>query len=71
MAFVQNSTTEFGLVARLRALLARVAENWAMRREYKRTYKQLARLTNRELTDIGVRRCEIAAIARQHVHPCH
>lgn len=68
MAFVQNTTTEFGLMSRLRAVVAKVAANWAMSREYKRTYAQLSRLTNRELADIGVRRCDIADIARKHVH---
>ena len=71
MAFVQNTTSEFGPVARLRAFVAQVAANWAMSREYKRTYAQLSRLTNRELADIGVRRCDIADIARKHVHQCH
>lgn len=68
MAFVQNTTTEFGLVARLRSFVARAHSNWAMSREYKRTYAQLSRLTNRELADIGVRRCDIADIAHQHVY---
>lgn len=71
MAFVQNTTTEFGPIARLRALVAQASANWEMSREYKRTYAQLSRLTNRELADIGVRRCDIADIARKHVNNCH
>ena len=55
-------------MSRLRAVVAKVAANWAMNREYQRTYAQLSRLTNRELADIGVRRCDIADIARKHVH---
>lgn len=68
MAYVQNTTVEFGLVARLRAFVAQAATNWAQSREYKRTYEQLSRLTNRELADIGLRRCDIADIARKHVY---
>ncbi|MEP2715532.1 DUF1127 domain-containing protein [Pseudophaeobacter sp.] len=67
MAFVQNSI-DFSPILRLRAFATRVASNWAMNREYKRTYAQLSRLTNRELADIGVRRCDIADIARKHVY---
>lgn len=68
MAFVQNTTTEFGPLSRMRAFAAQASANWAMSREYKRTYAQLSRLTNRELADIGVRRCDIADIARKHVY---
>lgn len=68
LAFVHNTTTEFSITARLRAFVAQASANWAMNREYKRTYTQLSRLTNRELADIGVRRCDIADIARKHVH---
>ena len=38
-----------------------------MRREaYRRTYAELAGLTDRELTDIGIARSEITRIAREH-----
>jgi len=68
MAFVQNTTVEFTLVARLRAFAAQAASNWARSREYKRTYAELSRLSNRELADIGLRRCDIAEIAYKHVY---
>lgn len=68
MAFVQNTIVEFGLIARLRTFAAQAASNWAQSREYKRTYAELSRLTNRELADIGLRRCDIADIARKHVY---
>ncbi|EBA16019.1 hypothetical protein RSK20926_05387 [Roseobacter sp. SK209-2-6] len=68
MAFVQNTAAEFTLFARLRAFAAQVGVNWARSREYKRTYAELSRLTNRELADIGLRRCDIAEIAYKHVY---
>lgn len=69
MAHVFNTaSTEFGLIARLRGVVADLAASWAQSREYKRTFAQLDRLTNRELADIGVRRCDIADIARGHVY---
>lgn len=68
MTFVHNTTAELGLTGRLRAFAAQAVSNWEKGREYKRTYAQLSRLTNRELADIGVRRCDIADIARKHVH---
>ncbi|CUH89624.1 hypothetical protein PH5382_03572 [Phaeobacter sp. CECT 5382] len=68
MAHAYTHTSDFGLIARLRAFAAQATANWAMSREYKRTYAQLSRLTNRELADIGVRRCDIADIARKHVY---
>lgn len=36
-----------------------------MRRVYNRTYKELHRLTDRELYDIGLSRYDIAAIAQE------
>lgn len=39
-----------------------------MRRVYNRTYKELQRLTDRELYDIGLSRCDIAAIAQESVN---
>ncbi len=37
------------------------------RREFKRTYRELAMLTDHELADIGIARCDIARIARTSV----
>ncbi|WP_253282581.1 DUF1127 domain-containing protein [Ruegeria atlantica] len=36
--------------------------------DYQRTYRELQSLTNRELDDIGIRRCDIADIAHKHVY---
>ena len=34
-------------------------------RKYRETYKELAQLSNRDLADVGIRRADIASIARQ------
>jgi len=36
-------------------------------RQYKQTVKELHRLTNRELSDIGISRCDIPRIARETI----
>lgn len=36
--------------------------------EFHRTYSELQHLSDRELNDIGVRRCDIADIARKHAY---
>ncbi|WP_170462226.1 DUF1127 domain-containing protein [Ruegeria arenilitoris] len=58
----------FILTARIANLIERVKENRARASEYTRTYTELQRLSDRELNDIGIRRCDIADIAREHVY---
>ena len=58
----------FGLSTRLVALVARLKDAYVLRAEYSRTYRELQNLTDRELNDIGVRRCDIKDIARDHVY---
>ncbi|WP_281995984.1 DUF1127 domain-containing protein [Ruegeria faecimaris] len=58
----------FGLTARITTLIARVKEAYAMRAEFGRTYSELQNLTDRELNDIGIRRCDISDIAHKHVY---
>ncbi|WP_424831551.1 DUF1127 domain-containing protein [Ruegeria sp.] len=58
----------FNLTARIANLIERVKENRARAAEYNRTYGELQRLSNRELDDIGIRRCDIADIARDHAY---
>ena len=48
--------------------IGRVKDARAKAAEYNRTYTELQHLSNRELDDIGVRRCDIADIARKHVY---
>ncbi|WP_170342958.1 DUF1127 domain-containing protein [Ruegeria arenilitoris] len=58
----------FNLTARIANLIERVKENRARASEYTRTYTELQRLSDRELNDIGIRRCDIADVAREHAY---
>ncbi len=58
----------FNLSARFANLVERIKENRARGAEYNRTYRELQSLSDRELNDIGVRRCDIADIAREHAY---
>jgi uncharacterized protein YjiS (DUF1127 family) len=66
-----TATTTHGginLVARISQFAAKVKEAYVLRAEYNRTYSELQGLTDRELNDIGVRRCDIKDIAQEHVY---
>ncbi|MFW8596235.1 DUF1127 domain-containing protein [Cribrihabitans neustonicus] len=65
---ISTPNTGLGLSARVSRYVDDVKRAWALNREYKRTYAELDGLSNHELADIGVRRCDIADIARQHVY---
>jgi len=56
------------LVARFTDFVAQMKESYALRAEYHRTYAELQSLGDRELDDIGVRRCDIGDIVRNHVY---
>ena len=43
-------------------ILSKIRASW----RYHEAFRELSRLSNRELQDIGISRFEIAAIARQH-----
>jgi uncharacterized protein YjiS (DUF1127 family) len=43
-------------------ILSKIRASW----RYHEAFRELSRLSNRELQDIGISRYEIAAIARQH-----
>ena len=62
-----NSPVSNGLVTRIRSALQDLVAGCTRHADYRRTYRELSRLTNRELADIGVRRCDIEDIARLHV----
>ncbi|PSL18539.1 DUF1127 domain-containing protein [Shimia abyssi] len=53
---------------RLKGYVDRLQEARALRRMYKETYAELDALTERELSDIGIGRGEIARIASEHVY---
>ncbi|NOD75555.1 MULTISPECIES: DUF1127 domain-containing protein [unclassified Ruegeria] len=54
--------------ARITDMIERVKAARARAAEYQRTFSELQRLSNRELDDIGIRRCDIADIAHKHVY---
>ncbi len=54
-----------GIFDRLRAFAETLRENAAQRSAYRRTYRELSRLTNRELADIGLRRCDLETTCAQ------
>ncbi|MCG7522283.1 DUF1127 domain-containing protein [Ruegeria sp. Ofav3-42] len=58
----------FNIGARIANVIESIKEARARANEYQRTYSELQRLTNRELDDIGIRRCDIADIAREHAY---
>ncbi|MCG7624796.1 MULTISPECIES: DUF1127 domain-containing protein [unclassified Epibacterium] len=69
MAHALNSTVATpSVVARLRGLAENARTSWDLYKEYKRTYEELDALTDRDLADIGIRRCDIADLARTHVY---
>ncbi|WP_170387767.1 DUF1127 domain-containing protein [Ruegeria atlantica] len=56
------------LITRATDFVARIKEAYTLRAEYNRTFSELQGLTDRELNDIGVRRCDIKDIAHDHVY---
>ena len=56
------------LTTRIADFITKMKESYALRAEFNRTYSELQGLTDRELHDIGVRRCDISDIARDHVY---
>ncbi len=69
MAHALNTTVATSsVVARLRGLADNARSSWDLYKEYKRTYAELDALNDRDLADIGIRRCDIADLARAHVY---
>ncbi|WP_170347640.1 MULTISPECIES: DUF1127 domain-containing protein [Ruegeria] len=60
--------TGFNFGTRIKDMIERIKTARARAAEYQRTYSELQRLSNRELDDIGIRRCDIADIAHKHVY---
>lgn len=68
MTQVLTNTAKASLIDRVRAFFATAQDNLDLYKEYKRTYAELDSLSNRDLADIGVRRGDIADLARAHVY---
>jgi len=65
MAFIDDIRGfEANLVQHLRAYMEQVRLRIRKRRDFNRTCYELSRLTDRELHDLGIARCDIAKVAR-------
>lgn len=53
---------------RVRSFFAGLKKAHVQAAEFDRTFSELQRLSDRELNDIGIRRCDIADISRKHVY---
>lgn len=65
---ISAAHTGHSLTARIRATVEGLVASWTKAREFQRTYNELDALSDHELSDIGVRRSDIADIAHQHVY---
>ncbi len=63
--FTETHQNHAGLAVRFNALVAAYKEHKARRRVYQQTFGELARLSNRELADLGMARANIRSIARE------
>ncbi|WP_294229886.1 DUF1127 domain-containing protein [uncultured Shimia sp.] len=69
MAFVQTAqSARIDLFATLRASIEDFKAARALRQKYNTTVRELARMSDRELNDIGVDRYDIHSIATQHTY---
>ncbi|TNC62074.1 DUF1127 domain-containing protein [Rubellimicrobium roseum] len=64
MAYITHADRAFEHPAILSNLKATLAQRLAQFRTYRSTVNELAMLTDRELTDIGISRADIRSIAR-------
>jgi uncharacterized protein YjiS (DUF1127 family) len=65
MAYVNNSrVASFGLVDRIMAFVATAKAQRAQRAIYHRTVRELEKLSDRELADLGIARISITDVAR-------
>lgn len=50
----------------MKKLIKKVQRAISARKKYLATVHELSRLSNRELNDIGIHRCDIEFVARKH-----
>lgn len=69
MAFVHTAqSARIDLFATLRASIEELKAARALRQKYKTTVRELARMSDRDLADIGIHRYDIDSIAEAHVY---
>ena len=62
MAYITTSPAGSGLWFRIYSVLDTLLGGALQARAYNRTYRELSRLTDRELDDIGLRRIDIESV---------
>lgn len=60
-----STRTQSGLNTRIATMLTNFREHRTRRKVYLRTFRELAALTDRELSDLGLGRSEIRRVAYQ------
>ncbi len=63
-----NTFATVSVTDRIRAAYADFKSARALRAKYVETVRELERLENRELTDLGISRYDIPRIAQKHVY---
>lgn len=63
-----TSRAHSGFAQRINDAVSRLANRYANYRLYRRTYEELASLSNAELDDLGISRYDIDRIARDSVY---
>ena len=70
MAKTSLAAAHVGLRDRIVDLVETIRDARVRRREYNRVYGELARMTDRDLTDIGISRSSIGDIAFEAAYGC-
>jgi uncharacterized protein YjiS (DUF1127 family) len=60
-----------GLVGWFDDVASKLSKSWAWYRDYQNTVRELRSLSEKELNDIGIARCDIATIAMQSANATH
>ncbi len=68
MAFVNSRSSVLGFSDRFAAVVKMVKDSAEKRRVYRQTVLELSNLSDRDLSDLGISRFEITALARATVY---
>ena len=52
-------------------VVSKISRSWAWYRDYQNTVRELGGLSEKELDDIGIARCDIPTIAMQSANAAH
>ena len=65
MAYANDTMAIGGFLGRIRALRADLADRMARNRLFAQTRNELSQLSDRDLADLGLARCDIVDVAHQ------